>query len=51
MSDAIIVAAFGAVFNAGVLWATLRFILWRQDRTDESTRRAHERIDALVSAK
>lgn len=57
MTDAILIAALGAVFNAGVMWASLKFILWRQDRTEKETKavrliaeRAHSRIDKLRAA-
>lgn len=35
MSDAILIAAIGAVFNAGVTWATVQFLVRRVDRLEK----------------
>ena len=45
MTDALLVALAGAIFNAGVMWGTLRAIVGRVKRAEESGVRAHDRID------
>ena len=48
MSEAVIIAIMVAVFNAGVLWGTLRQIIGRMERSERSADRAHSRIDELT---
>lgn len=47
MSDAVLIAILGAAFNAGVLWGTMTAINVRLARNEQSTDRAHERINQL----
>ncbi len=54
LSDGVLVAAIGAIFNAGVMWATLKFLTWRISRNEnittdntQSLMRAHQRIDDI----
>ena len=47
MTDALIVAALGAVFNAGVIWGSLRAWTGRIENAEKSANRAHQRIDNL----
>lgn len=47
MSDAILIAILGAVFNAGVLWGTMTAINYRLQRNEQRTDQAHERINHI----
>lgn len=49
ISDGVLVAALGAVFNAGAVWATVKFLLWRLARVEQAAERAHARIDELTA--
>lgn len=48
ISDGVLVAALGAVFNAGAVWATVKFLTWRLAKVEQSADRAHKRIDELA---
>lgn len=47
MSDAVLIAVIGAIFNAGMVWGTIKALLLRIDGAEKSTVRAHQRIDEL----
>jgi hypothetical protein len=45
VTDAVIIAILGAVFNAGVIYGTMRGVIWRLKHNEEETARAHVRLD------
>lgn len=48
MTEAVVIAFLGAVFNAGVMWGVLRSVLSRVERAEHAGDRAHRRIDDLL---
>ena len=47
MTDAILIAVLGAVFNAGVIWGTITALNARMLRMEQSLDVAHKRIDYI----
>lgn len=45
MSDTILTAILGAVFNAGILWGTLKAWTWRIEHAQRTADSAHKRLD------
>lgn len=50
MTEAIIVAILGAMFNTGVMWGTLKALIWRIENAEKVAHAAHNRIDNLRDA-
>lgn len=48
MTEAVAIAILGAVFNAGIIWGTMRAWIGRVERVEKSVDRAHARIDELT---
>ena len=48
MSDALLVALLGAVFNAGLTVGMVRAWISRTIRNEKETARAHGRIDGIL---